>query len=284
MVGKMKSVLVKHPKDAFINNDNVKKQWKNLNYLGCPDFEKANKEYETFIKILEESSIEVFCLPKDDRTGLDSIYTHDPIMITDHGAILCNMGKQLREGEPFAAGDYLEELDIPILGSISGEGRLEGGDVVFLDEQTILVGRGYRTNDEGIRQLRQLLGAKVETILEVPLPHWDGPESVLHLLSIISPIDHDLALVYSRLLPVPFREFLISKGITLLEVPDSEFDSMGCNVLALAPRKCLMLSGNPQTKVILEEAGAEVYEFNGEEISRKGCGGPTCLTRPIFRE
>jgi len=284
MVGKLKSVLVKHPRDAFIDKATIESQWQDLNYLTCPDFDKACREHESFVQIVRDAGVEVYYLPKDDRTGLDSIYTHDPVMITERGAILCNMGKQLREGEPRAVATHLEALGIPILGAITAEGRLEGGDVVFLNPNTLLVGRGYRTNDEGIRQLRELLKGKIKTIVDVPLPHWDGPDSVLHLLSLISPVDHDLALVYSRLLPVPLREFLIARDIELLEVPDEEFESMGCNVLALAPRKCLMLAGNPHTKGLLQKASAEVHEFEGWEISRKGCGGPTCLTRPIFRE
>jgi N-dimethylarginine dimethylaminohydrolase len=170
-----------------------------------------------------------------------------------------------------------------VLGAITGEGRLEGGDVVWFDDRTVAVGRGYRTNDEGIRQLRTLVGEAVDEVVVVPLPHWKGAEDVFHLMSILSPIDDDLALVYAPLLPVPFREWLLARGIKFVEVPESEFDSMGCNVLALAPRKCLALAGNPLTRERLEAEGVEVREFVGREISRKGGGGPTCLTRPIVR-
>src|SRR5207245_987517 len=140
-----------------------------------------------------------------------------------------------------------------------------------------------RTNAAGIGQLRELLGRTVE-VVAVPLPHWNGPADVLHLMSLVSPIDRDLVLVHSRLLPVPFRDLLIGRGITLLEVPEGEFDSMGCNVLALSPRRCLMLEGNPQTRRLLESSGAEVWTYEGREISLKGAGGPTCLTRPLLRD
>ena len=149
---------------------------------------------------------------------------------------------------------------------------------------TIAVGRGYRTNDEGIRQLRQLTAELIDELIVVALPHWQGPNDVLHLMSLISPVDYNLALVYSKLLPVPFREWLLAWGIKLLEIPDAEYDSMGCNVLAVAPRKCIMLAGNPRTKAMLVNEGVEVWEYEGEEISRKGAGGPTCLTRPILRK
>ena len=155
--------------------------------------------------------------------------------------------------------------------------------MLWLDPRTLAVGQGYRTNAEGIRQLRALLGDAVDAVEVVPLPHWRGPASCLHLMSFISLIDRDLALVYSPLMPVPFRESLLARGFTLVEVPDQEFDTLGCNVLAIAPRVCVMVEGNPRTKALLEEAGAQVHTFKGLEICIKGEGGPTCLTRPLLR-
>jgi N-dimethylarginine dimethylaminohydrolase len=193
------------------------------------------------------------------------------------------MGKPARRDEPAEQESAFRDLGIPILGSITGAGTLEGGDVVWIDERTLAVGRGYRTNDEGIRQLRALLGNTIDELIVVPLPHWRGPTDVFHLMSILSPIDGDLALVYSPLLPVPFRESLLDRGIELVEVPDAEFFTMGINVLAVAPRVCLMVAGNPETKSRLESHGARVSEFSGEEICFKGAGGPTCLTRPLER-
>jgi N-dimethylarginine dimethylaminohydrolase len=284
MVGEIKRLLLKHPKDAFISPKNIRQQWKDLNYSDCPDYEKAQKEYEHFVGLLKQHIPEIHYLPQNSQTGLDSIYVHDPVIVTKQGAILGNMGKPQRQGEPAAAGKFLPELGVPILGAITGEGRLEGGDVVWVDEHTLAVGQGYRTNDEGIRQLRQLTAGFVDELVVVPLPHWNGPDDVLHLMSLISPIDHNLAVVYSKLLPVPFREWLLVRQIKLLEVPDAEYETMACNILAVAPRKCIMLSGNPRTKAMLEAEGVEVWEYEGEEISRKGAGGPTCLTRPILRE
>jgi N-dimethylarginine dimethylaminohydrolase len=194
------------------------------------------------------------------------------------------MGKPQREGEPAAQEETLRGAGVPVLGRIEAPGRLEGGDVLWLDRRTLVVGQGYRTNAAGIRQLQALLGDAVTELIVVPLPHWRGPTDVMHLMSLISPVDEDLAVVYSPLLPVPFREWLVARGTELVEVPDEEFDSMGTNVLALAPRKCLMLLGNPRTRAALERAGADVLEYDGQEISVKGAGGPTCLTRPLRRE
>jgi arginine deiminase len=282
MVAPIKRMLLKHPREAFAGQHIVDQQWERLHYLGRPDYEQALDEYDNFVSLLDSFGMELAFLPEDDETTLDSIYTHDPLIISDRGAILGNMGKAARAPEPQAAGSYLEQIGVPMLGGITGAGLMEGGDVLWVDERTLAVGQGYRTNAEGIRQLGELLGDSVE-IVPVPLPHWTGPDDCLHLMSFISIVDDDLAVVYSRLMPVPFREWLLERGFTLVEAPDDEYDTFACNVLAVAPRKCVMLAGNPQTQQRLEKAGAEVWTFEGQEICLKGTGGPTCLTRPILR-
>ena len=281
--GAIQNLVLKHARDAFRSQAAVDEQWQGLNYCGCPDFARAEAEYERFAARLRDSGITLHYLPADAATGMDSLYTRDAAVVSDRGIILCNMGKAARRGEPEAQEKLYRSLGLPICGKICGEGTLEGGDVVWLDERTIAVGRGYRTNDEGIRQLRELLSDCIDELVVVPLPHWRGPSDVFHLMSVISPLDRDLALVYSPLLPVPFREKLVERGIRLVEVAEDEFDSMGGNVLALSPRRCLMLSGNPLTRARLEVAEVEVVEYSGQEISAKGCGGPTCLTRPLLR-
>ena len=282
-VREIKRLILRHPRDAFISDDHIRDQWQPLNYLGRPDYQRAVAQYDRFVELFRGRDIEINFLPGHDRCSLDAIYVRDATVLSKNGGIVCNMGKVQRQAEPRVAASYFQQLGVPIRGAITGEGRLEGGDVVWFDERTIVVGRGYRTNDEGIRQLKELLADDFDDLVVVPLPHWQNPADVLHLMSILSPIDHDLALVYSPLLPVPFREWLLSRGIRLLEVPDSEFASMACNVLAVAPRKCFMLAGNPATKALLEREGAQIWEYDGHEISVKGGGGPTCLTRPILR-
>ncbi len=283
MTGELKGVIVKRPAEAFGNRAQVSAQWQALNYLGEPDFDLAARQHAAFVQVLAAAGAEVCYAPAAPNTGLDSVYVHDPVIVTDRGAILCQMGKPAREGEPAALGAYLQQLGVPLLGAITGAGRLEGGDVLWVDARTVAVAEGYRTNAEGIRQLRALLGDLVDEVLPVPLPHWTGPQDCLHLQSNISLIDRDLALVYSRLLTVPFRQWLIARGLTLVEVPDEEYASLGCNVLALGPRRCVMIDGNPVTRARLEAAGAQVHVFPGEEICVKGSGGPTCLTRPFWR-
>ncbi|MCH9003547.1 MAG: hypothetical protein IIC02_13325 [Planctomycetes bacterium] len=276
-------MLIKHAKDAFVSPDAIRDQWQGLNYLEPVDFDRAAEEYDRFAALLSGFGIELHQMPQDETVGLDSVYVRDASIPCQKGMILCNMGKPARSTEPSAQEAAFRTLGIPVHGAIVGDGRIEGGDVVWLDERTLAVGRGYRTNDEGIRQLKELLHGCVDEMIVVPLPHHRGPSDVFHLMSILSPIDHDLALVYSPLMPVPFRETLLARGCELIEVPLEEFESMGCNVLAVAPRVCVLIRGNPVTRRRLEAAGAEVHEFDGGEICAKGCGGPTCLTRPILR-
>ncbi len=283
MVDPIIRVLIKHPKDAYQNQAKVNEQSPQLHYFGIPDYEKALSDYEKLVAFLESFDVEVHFLPADDSTSLDSVYTHDPCVVSNRGIILCTMGKDARVPEPKAMEGYFESIDVPVLGRIESPGTLEGGDVVWIDEKTVAVGEGYRSNAEGIRQFKKLLGNHVDEVISVPLPHWTGSGDCLHLMSNISPIDHDLYLVYSRLLAVPFRQYLLDRQIKLIEVPDEEYDSMGCNVLAVAPRKVIMIEGNPITQKRLENEGVDVHTYDGTEISIKGAGGPTCLTRPFLR-
>jgi N-dimethylarginine dimethylaminohydrolase len=283
-VGQLTRVVLKHVRDAFVDQGTIDAQWRELRFSAAPDFARANDEYDRFLALVQSSGAQVDLLPRNPRTTLDSIYVRDASIVCRRGVILCNMGKPQRAPEPKAQESAFATLpSTPVIGQIREPGRLEGGDVVWLDRRTIVVGRGYRTNDEGIRQLRWLLDDDVETIV-VALPHWRGEADVMHLMSLVSPVDRDLAVVYAPLLPVPFREILRHRGIELVEVPDDEFERMGTNVLALSPRRCLMLGGNRETRAALERAGADVLEYEGTEISVKGAGGPTCLTRPLERQ
>ena len=283
MVDPIKKILLKHPKSAFINQKTINEQYLKLNYFEAPNFNKAILDYENFVSLLKSFDIELHYLPEDKSTSLDSIYTHDPCVISNNGVIICNMGKKSRLPESDTIEKFFNSMQIPILGKIKTPGILEGGDVVWIDNKTIAVGEGYRTNREGIEQLKHLLSDQVQDVISVPIPHWNGPQDCLHLMSNLSPIDHNLYLVYSRLLPVSFRKYLLDENIELIDVPDEEYESMGCNVLAVAPRKVIMISGNSKTKQLLEKNNVEVYTYNGTEISIKGAGGPTCLTRPFLR-
>ncbi len=284
MVRPLKKVLVKRPEEAFESQERIDAQWPSLDYLARPDFSRAVEEHHRFTSLLEAAGAEVACLPADGRTGLDSLYTHDPVAsVTDRGVILGRMGKEARMAEPEAQADWYAEAGIPIAGRIEPPGSVEGGDVVWLRDDLVVIGLTYRTNGEGIRQFQDLLRPRGIDVVAIPMVHWDGPGAVLHLMSVISMLDADLAAVYERLLPIPFREMLTALGIDLIPVPDEEYDSLGCNVLAVNPRQVLVRSGNPVTVDRMRSAGCAVEAFDGDHICYAGSGGPTCLTRPVHR-
>ncbi len=286
-VGTLQTVLLESPQQAFRNAERIAGQWRQLGYLRPPDLRAAVSEHQALATALRDFGVEVTYMPSraedGEGVGMDSLYVRDAALVSDQGAILCRMGKAARWGEPALLAEAFAGLGVPVHGRIEAPGTLEGGDVAWVDERTLAVGRGYRTNAAGIEQLQDLVAETVDEVLVVPLPHWKGPGDVFHLMSIYSPIAPDLALVYSPLMPVPFREALLGRGVELVEVPGEEFESLGCNCLAVGPRRCLLPKGNPQTRAALEAAGAEVREFSGREICLPGGGGPTCLTRPLLR-
>tara|TARA_B100000287_G_scaffold119635_1_gene111610 strand:+ start:427 stop:1284 length:858 start_codon:yes stop_codon:yes gene_type:complete len=283
MVNSVERILLKHPRDAFLSQQKINCESKKLNYPSPPDLDLAIKQYDLFVKLIKSFGSEVYFLPADNNTSLDSIYTHDPCTMTNNGLIVCNMGKLKRSTEPDHLKRFFQSINIPIIGKIESPGTLEGGDIVWINKHTVAVGEGYRSNSEGINQFKKLLGKQAKEIIPVALPHWEGPNDCLHLMSNLSPIDENLFLVYSRLLPVSFIKYLLDYKIKLIEVPDEEYYSMGCNVLAMGKGKVIMLEGNPITQKRLEAEGVKVKTYNGSEISIKGAGGPTCLTRPFLR-
>jgi N-dimethylarginine dimethylaminohydrolase len=280
---KLDSVYIKTAKDAFQSDNVLENQWLALNYLSKPDFSLALKEYENFEAIFKNNTIKVHHFPSNENVKMDAIYCRDASIATDFGVIICNMGKEGRRNEPEAQLEEYQKQNIPVLGVIKSPGTIEGGDVAWLDDKTLAVGRTYRTNDEGIKQLKKLLEPNGVSVIVADLPHYKGQEDVFHLMSILSPVDSNLAVVYSPLMPIRFRNELLERGFNLIEVPEEEFDSMGCNVLAISPRNCVMVAGNPKTKRLLESVGCKVTTYLGNEISIKGGGGPTCLTRPLVR-
>ena len=239
------------------------------------------EEHETFRALLADAGAEVVVAATPHSLDPDAIYVYDPALVTDDGAVMLRPGKEGRRGEvEVMAADFVE-AGLPIAGRLDAPAMAEGGDTLWLDERTLLVGRGYRTNDEGIRQLGEALpGVDVAAF---DLPHLRGAGEVLHLMSLLSTLDVDLAVAYPPLMPVRLMELLAERGIELVEVPDEEFETMGPNVLALGPRVALALEGNDETRRRMEKAGVDVRVYRGDEISRKGDGGPTCLTRPLLR-
>jgi N-dimethylarginine dimethylaminohydrolase len=278
MIAPLRRVLVKRPDTAFAVDD--PQAW---HYSARPDLVRAQQEHDALVAHLREAGAEVIYHDEAQPGRADAIFTFDPALLTDAGALMLSMGKPQRRGEESAMARLFSALGIPLLASLKGEARAEGGDLLWVDHDTLAVGQGFRTNAEGLRQLRAALAPLHVTVLPVELPYYTGPAACLHLLSLISIVDIDLAVVYPPLLAVPFWQELQRRGFRLVEVPADEFVTMGPNVLALAPGKCLMLEGNPFTQRRLEQAGCAVQTYRGNEISLKAEGGPTCLTRPLLR-
>jgi N-dimethylarginine dimethylaminohydrolase len=256
-------------------------RWRTYGWRSAPDPARAAEEHAALREALAAVGAEIVIGTAPTPDEPDAIYAYDPTLVTDDGVILLRPGKVGRRGEPDALAEDLQRAGLAVTGRLTEPATAEGGDMFFLDERTMVIGRGYRTNDAGIEQLRALL--PLVDVLAFDLPHRHGPEECLHLMSLISPLDGDLVVGSTPMMPVRLMELLRERGISIVEVPEEEFDSMGANVLALGPRIALALEGNPATRRAMEAAGVDVRTYVGTEISRKGDGGPTCLTRPLER-
>ncbi len=280
MVGRLRRVVMRRPGEAMAAADPA--AW---HYTGAIDLEEARRAHDAFADALRAWDVEVLYHDEPLPEHSDSVFVFDPVLVTDRGTLLLSMGKERRRGEEAPLARALQDRGVPVFGRLQGDARAEGGDTLWLDHDTLAVGRGFRTNAEGVRQLRGLLGPLGVTVLDYDLPFFTGPEACLHLLSLVSPVDVDLAVAYPRLMPTAFWTELRRRGIRLLEVPEEEFaQTQATNVLAVAPRKCIMLDGNPVTQRLLEMADCEIVTFPGEPLSFKAEGGPTCLTRPVLRD
>ncbi len=279
---KISEVAIRSPLSSFVNDEKITNEWASLRFHAKPDLKKAIIEYNYFRSFLEEDGIKIIELPSSDRLTLDSIYTRDSILVCDSGVILCNMGRSSRTPEAEENFKTLANKGYKIAGQIKSPGTLEGGDFIWIDNKNAAVGLGPRTNSEGIRQLKEILGPEIDLHI-VDLPDPDHPDDVLHLMSIISPLDKDLAVIYKPFMPESFLKWLTKLGIEFVEVSEVEYPLMGCNILATAPRSIIMLENLPEIKNKLKNNGCKIRLYKGDEISRKGEGGPTCLTRPLIR-
>jgi len=273
MTAPLRHVLVRAPRVDDLP------RWREYGWRAGPEATGISREHEALCELLSGAGAEVVFAEAPVEGDPDAVYVYDPVLISDEGALLLRPGKLGRRGEPEALGADLARVGVPIAGRLGEPALAEGGDLIRLDERTLLVGLGYRTNQAGSDALAELTGLDV---VRFDLPHWRGEGEVMHLLSLLSPLAEDLVVAYPPLLPTRLAQLLAGRGIEIVEVPDEEFESMGANVLALAPRVALVVSGNPETRRRLEQAGVEVLVYQGKELS-KGDGGPTCLTCPLLR-
>lgn len=274
MTGELRRVLVRPPLAEDLA------RWRDYGWRAAPDHVAAVAEHEILCALLEEAGAEVVRSGHDPGNP-DAIYVYDPVLVGREGAVLLRPGKIGRRGEPDSIVASLEAAGVPVAGRLDEPALAEGGDTLWLDERTLLVGIGYRTNEAAVPALEAAFPGV--DVIAFDLPHWHGTGEVMHLMSFISPLDRDLALVYPRIAPVRLLHLLAERGIGVVEVPDEEFASQGANVLALGPRRALALDGNPESRARMEQAGVDVAVYRGDEISKKGDGGPTCLTRPLLR-
>src|SRR5579864_5724410 len=283
MVGALKRVLVCSPRTACWHQRERAARWRELGFVHAPDFETAQAQHQALCRELEACGAEVEDIPPAVELSLDAVYAHDASLPTDFGLILMRPGKTNRVPEGRHHGSFCQILGIPMLAKITAPATAEAGDMVWLDAKTLLIGHGYRTNAQGIQQMRALLKSKGVEVLSAPLPHGSGPSACLHLMSLISLLDEKTVLVDLPRLAVETVELFQSRGYQLIEIDYSERETLGCNVLSLGEKRVLALEENARTNLKLRSAGFDVWTFPGSALCINGGGGPTCLTRPLLR-
>ena len=275
MCAPLREVLIKRPGPAFGRAFDDPAH----GFLHEVDLEIAQREHDAFTEVLASLGTTIHVL-EDDSDDPDLVYTFDPLLVTERGAIVLRPGKPNRAGEPAVLEAWTQAAGIPTIGRIEAPGTVEGGDTLWLRPDLFCIGRTFRTNDRGARQLAELVGGDVRVF---DVPYWKGPVELIHLMSVISPVADDLAVVYLPLLPVGLWQLLGELGLRLIPVPDEEFPTLGCNVLAVRPGVVILAEGNPATAAALAAAGCEVHTYPATQIGVNGSGGPTCMTRPILR-
>jgi N-dimethylarginine dimethylaminohydrolase len=277
MAGRLLRVLVNRPGERF----GAAHETEGAFYAEPIDLGLAQAQHDALVTVLEDSGAQVERLGRE--VGPDSIYTYDPALVCDGGALLLRSGKAIRQPEAPAIGEWFEGNGIPVLARLEAPALADGGDLLWLDSHTLVVGRGFRTNDAGACAIKKALEPYVDTVHVVDLPIGQGADYCLHTLSVISMLDRDLAVVSLPLMPVHLYELLRAREVELVEIDPGEWDSLAANVLALGPRDLVMLAGNPKTAERLRAAGCRVQEIEGSDVAIKGSGGPTCLTLPLQR-
>ncbi len=281
MTAELRRVALRKPGASIQQAD--AKVW---NYGPTFDKRKVEAEHAAFAGLLEAEGVEILWLDGDDRGNADSVFTYDASLVTPAGAILMNPGKPIRAGEQALHRDFYDAREIPVIGEISGEGHAEAGDTLWLDEKTLAIGRGFRTNQAGVSQIESLLAPIGIDVHAFDLPVYHGAHACLHLMSLVSLVDTRTAAVTLSLLPVDLYRLMRQMEFRLIDISRDEFEASGtlsANIMALAPGRCIMIDGYPETRKALEAAGIQVAVFNGEALC-VGCeGGPTCLSRPVLR-
>jgi dimethylargininase len=276
MTSPLREVLVKRPGPAFGRAYEDSRH----GFLHPVDLAAAQREHDELCELLSALGVTVVQLGEEIASP-DLVYTFDPALVPDRGFISLRSGKPTRQGEELVLERWMSHREIPVAGRIDPPGTVDGGDTFWLRPDLFCIGRSLRTNSAGAQQLAGIVGGDVRI---VDVPYGEGPDVCLHLLSLISPVADDLATVYLPLLPSGMYELLVDLGISMIPVPEEEFPTLGCNILAVRPGVVVVAEGNPKTAAALAERGCDVHEFPAWEVGINGGGGPTCLTRPILRD
>ena len=280
MVLPLKKVALLRPGASLLEADINK--W-HYNNIFNPD--KVQGIYNNFVNLLKDEDVEIFWIEENTNIA-DAIFTYDASMMTKSGAILMSPGKELRKGEQNLHRNFYKHNNIPIIGEIAGNATAEAGDTLWLDDNSLIVGKGFRTNQEGVNQIKEIMKPLQVDVFQFDIPVYMGTEACLHLMSLISLVDHRKAFVYTPLLPVSLFKLLEEKGFTLINAPEDEFlssNTLSTNILTISPGKCIMIDGFPKTRESLENFGISVKVFSADELCIACEGGPTCLTRPLLR-
>jgi len=280
MTAPLKRVAMRRPASMLMADTT---EW---HYGPTYDAAMIEEEHAAFADLVAQSGAEILWMDGDDNGIADSVFTYDASLMTPKGAILMSPGKPLRKGEQELHRRFYKEQDIDIVGEILPPGTVEGGDTLWLDDGSLAVGRGFRTNQAGIEQLTAILAEQGVTVHAYDMPIFHGEAACLHLMSFISPVDFKKAVIYAPLMPVAFWQLLTGMGYTLIEAAEADFvesNGLSLNILATAPGKCIMIDGYPSTVDAMEKAGVEVQVFKGDALCIACEGGPTCMTRPILR-
>ena len=281
MIAPLKKVALMKPSKALLNAD--PKKW---NYNNKFDPKKIESVFQNFLNLLKDDNIDIFWIKEKNNDIADAIFTYDASLMTPEGAILMSPGKKLRKGEQNIHRKFYLENEIPIIGEINGKATAEAGDTLWLDKKTLIIGKGFRTNEDGVKQIKNILNRKGIQVYSFDLPVYKGKKACLHLMSLISIVDYGKALIYSPLVPIGLYNLLLERNFELIEAPENEFkqsNTLSTNILATAPANCIMIDGMSQTRTALEKAGIKIRVFKANELCIACEGGPTCLTRPLLR-
>ena len=281
MIAPLKKVALMKPSKALLNAD--PKKW---NYNNKFDPKKIESVFQSFLNLLKYDNIDIFWIKEKNNDIADAIFTYDASLMTPEGAILMSPGKNLRKGEQNIHRKFYLENEIPIIGEINGKATAEAGDTLWLDKKTLIIGKGFRTNEDGVKQIKNILNRKGIQVYSFDLPVYKGKKACLHLMSLISIVDYGKALIYSPLVPIGLYNLLLERNFELIEAPENEFkesNTLSTNILATSPANCIMIDGMSQTRTALEKAGIKIRVFKANELCIACEGGPTCLTRPLLR-